>query len=580
MHTFFLILRFPFLVLLLTGTILSAVDNYKLGSDSMPQPGVSEGHIEKLFFNQSKIYPGTERNWWIYVPAQYDPSEPACLMVWQDGHSRVTREGRWRVPVVFDNLIHKGEMPVTIGVFISPGVVPAPSENAQARYNRSFEYDSMGDRYARFLIEEIVPQVKEKYNVSDDPNDRAIAGASSGAIAAFGVAWNRPDAFRRVYSTIGTYVGLRGGDEYPTLIRKTEPKPIRIFLQDGANDLNLYAGDWWEANLDMLASLKFSGYEVNHAWGDGGHNSKHGASILPDALRWLWKDYPKPVSAGDTSNRRTRFLIEGEDWELVSEGHSFTEGPAVNTVGEVFFTDLRESKIWKVALDGTVSLFASDTGKANGLMFGPDGRLYACANAKKEIVAYDVDGSMTTIVAGHPSNDIVLLKNGGYFTSPGERKVYHFTYDGQVKVVDDSMEQPNGIMVSPDHTLLTVIDTTSHYGHSFQIQPDGSLKYGQRYHHLHKHDYYSKSGGDGLTVDVEGRAYITTHAGLQVTDQLGRVHQILDKPHDAWLSNAVFGGPEMNYLYITITDKVYRRKTSTRGFLPWQDPITPPKPRL
>ena len=564
----------------ISGSIVLAADNYVLGPDSKPQPGVPEGSVEKLFFNDSKIYPGTERNWWIYVPAQYDPSKPACLMVWQDGHSRVTRGGQWRVPVVFDNLIHKGEMPVTIGVFISPGVVPAPTENAQGRYNRSFEYDSMGDRYARFLIEEIIPQVKAKYNVSDDPNDRAIAGASSGAIAAFGVAWNRPDAFRRVYSTIGTYVGLRGGDAYPTLIRKTEPKPIRVFLQDGSNDLNLYAGGWWEANLDMLASLKFSGYEVSHAWGDGGHNSKHGAAILPDALRWLWKDYPKPVSAGDTSNRRTRFLVDGEDWELVSEGHGFTEGPAVNTKGEIFFTDLRQSKIWKVDLKGKVSLFASDTGKANGLMFGPDGRLYACANEKKEIVAYDMDGSVSTIVKGHPSNDIVLLKTGGYFTSPGERKVYHFTYDGVVKVVDEGMEQPNGIMVSPDHTLLTVIDTTSHYGYSFQIQADGSLKYKQRYHHLHKHDYQSKSGGDGLTVDVEGRAYITTHAGLQVTDQLGRVHQILEKPHDAWLSNAVFGGPDMNYLYITITDKVYRRKTSTRGFLPWQKPITPPKPRL
>lgn len=574
-------LFFPVIFLcLMLSMVGQAADEYVLGPDSKPQRGVPEGHIEKLFFDQSKIYPGTERNWWIYVPAQYDPSKPACLMVWQDGHSRVARDGQWRVPVVFDNLIHSGDMPVTIGVFISPGVVPAPNEHAQARYNRSFEYDSMGDRYTRFLIEEIIPQVKSKYNISDDPNDRAIAGASSGAIAAFGVAWNRPDAFRRVYSTIGTYVGLRGGDGYPTLIRKTEPKPIRVFLQDGANDLNLYAGGWWEANLDMLASLKFSGYEVNHAWGDGGHNSKHGAAILPDAMRWLWKDYPKPVSAGDTSNRRTRFLIEGEDWELVSDGHKFTEGPAVNTKGEVFFTDLRESKIWKVDLSGNVSQFASDTGKANGLMFGPDGRLYACANEKKEIVAYDMDGSESTIVEGHPSNDIVLLKDGGYFTSPGERKVYHFTYDGQVNVVDEGMEQPNGIMVSPDHTLLTVIDTTSHYGYSFQIQSDGSLKHKQRYHHLHKHDYQSKSGGDGLTVDVEGRAYITTHAGLQVTDQLGRVHQILEKPHDAWLSNAVFGGPEMNYLYITITDKVFRRKTSTRGFLPWQDPITPPKPRL
>jgi gluconolactonase len=574
-----LFLRIILLTLLFSFSV-QAADDYVLGPDSMPQAGVPEGSIEKLFFKDSKIYPGTERDWWIYVPAQYDPAKPACLMVWQDGGGRVTRDGQWRVPVVFDNLIHSGEMPVTIGVFINPGVVPAVNANAEARYNRSFEYDGMGDRYARFLIEEMIPQVEAKYNISKDPNDRGIAGSSSGAIAAFGVAWNRPDAFRRVLSTVGTFVGLRGGDEYATLIRKTEPKPLRVFLQDGSNDLNIYAGGWWEANQDMLASLKFSGYEVTHAWGDGGHNSKHGGSILPDAMRWLWKDYPSRIKAGSTENRRTHILIEGEDWELVSEGHQFTEGPATNTKGEVFFTDLRTSEIFKVDLAGKVSLFASDTGNANGLMFGADGRLYACANGKKEIVAYTMDGKATTIVKGYPSNDIVILPNGGYFTSPGEKKVYHFTFDGEVKVVDEGIEQPNGIMVSPDHSLLTIIDTAGRFGYSFQIRADGSLAYKQQYHHLHRHDSQSKSGGDGLAVDVEGRSYITTHMGLQITDQPGRVQQILEKPQSGWLSNAVFGGPDLNYIYVTITDKVYRRKTSTRGFLPFLDPIKPPKPRL
>src|SRR5690606_23198593 len=144
-------------------------------------------------------------------------------------------------------------------VFIEPGVVPAVTEGDQPRFNRSFEYDSMGDRYARFLLEEIVPEVKKKYNLSDDPNDRGIGGASSGAICAFNVAWERPDAFRRVLSTIGTYVGLRGANEFPVLVRKTEPKPIRVFLQDGNRDLNIYAGDWWVANQDMLSALQFAG---------------------------------------------------------------------------------------------------------------------------------------------------------------------------------------------------------------------------------------------------------------------------------------------------------------------------------
>ncbi len=248
-----------------------------------------QGEIKGPFEWKSEIFPGTVREYWVYVPAQYDGSKPACVFILQDG---LRRAQGWKIPTVLDNLIHKGEAPVQIGIFISPGVVPAPRENAQPRFNRSFEYDGLGDRYARFLIEEIIPEVSKTYRLSADPNDRAIGGASSGAICAFTAAWERPDQFRRVLSTIGTYVSLRGGNEYPVLIRKYEPKPLRVFLQDGTRDLNLYGGDWWMANQTMLSALKYSGYEVTHAWGEGGHNSKHSASIMPDAVRWLWQGYP------------------------------------------------------------------------------------------------------------------------------------------------------------------------------------------------------------------------------------------------------------------------------------------------
>ena len=164
--------------------------------------------------------------------------------------------------------------------------------------------------------------------------------SSSGAICAFNVAWERPDAFRRVLSTIGTYVGLRGGNDFPVLVRKTEPKPLRVFLQDGSNDLDLYAGSWWVANQDMLSSLTWAGYEVRHAWGSGGHNSEHAAEIMPDAVRWLWKDYPAPIKKGGTSGRRMDLLIPGEEWELVSDGYRFAEGPALNDRGELFFSDI------------------------------------------------------------------------------------------------------------------------------------------------------------------------------------------------------------------------------------------------
>ena len=218
---------------------------------------VPQGEVTKHAFESSKIFPGTYRDYWIYIPKQYEPAKPACLWVCQDGV-------QYNAPKVFDTLIASKEMPITIGVFITPGRVKSGKPEALDRFNRSFEYDGLGDAYARFLIEELLPDVEKKtakdgrpIKLSRDPNDRAIAGASSGAICAFTVAWERPDSFHRVFSAIGTYVGLRGGNVYPTLIRKTEPKPLRVFLQDGNKDLNIYGGDWWMANQEMERALIF-----------------------------------------------------------------------------------------------------------------------------------------------------------------------------------------------------------------------------------------------------------------------------------------------------------------------------------
>jgi len=556
---------------------LIAADEYPLGPDSQVQDGVPQAEIVGPLTWTSKIFPGTVRDYWIYVPAQYDAAKPACVMVVQDG---LNRAKNWHMTTAMDNLIHKQEMPVTIGIFINPGVVPAPDQDAEARYNRSFEYDSMGDRYARFLLTEILPEVGKKYNLSDNPNDRAIAGASSGAICAFNVAWERPDAFRRVLSTIGTFVGLRGANEFPVLIRKVEPKPIRVFLQDGRNDLNLYAGSWWVANQDMLAAFEFAGYDVKHAWGTGGHDSKQAAAIMPDALRWLWRDYPQPIKAGVAPNRRTEITIPGEDWQVVSEGHTFTEGPAVNAAGEVYFTDIPNSRIHKIGLDGTVSLFADNTGNANGLMFDAQGRLLACANAKKQVVAYSPDGTLEVLAENVSSNDLVVTKQGIYFTDPQNHKLHHVDGKGVTAVADEGIERPNGIALSPDRTLLYAADTRGQFVYSFQIQPDGKLAFKQPFFHLHLPYGETASGADGMTVDTEGRVYVTTRMGLQVCDQPGRVHQILRSPQNAWLSNVVFGGPELDTLFVTCGDKVYQRKVNATGVVPARGPQKPPRPRL
>jgi enterochelin esterase family protein len=268
---------------------LSAADDYPLGPDSKVQDGVPQGTVTKHSWKSEKVYPGTERDYWVYVPKQYDGSQPANVMVFQDGGSYVSPEGQFRTTIVFDNLIHKKEMPVTIGIFINPGVIPAAGTEQKPRQNRSFEYDSLGDQYARFLLEEILPEVGKEYKLTSEASGRAICGISSGGICAWTVAWERPDAFSKVLSHVGSFTNIRGGHVYPALIRKTEHKPIRVFLQDGSGDLDNVHGSWPLANQEMAASLKFAKYDYRFEYGDGGHNGKQGGAILPESLRWLWR---------------------------------------------------------------------------------------------------------------------------------------------------------------------------------------------------------------------------------------------------------------------------------------------------
>ena len=264
-------------------------EDYKLGPDSMRHEGVPKGTVTKSVWH-SKIYPDTVRDYYIYVPAQYDGKTAACVMVFQDGHTYVKEDGDFRVPVVFDNLIHKGEMPVTIGIFIDPGHLGSDSPgNRWQASNRSFEYDSLSDQYARFLLEEILPEVGKQYKLTDNPERRAICGISSGGICAFTVAWQRPDAFRKVLSHVGSFTNIRGGHVYPSLIRSSSVRPLRVFLQDGSNDLDNQYGNWWLANQEMAAALKFRGYDYQFVGGTGKHGGKHGGAILPNSLRWLWR---------------------------------------------------------------------------------------------------------------------------------------------------------------------------------------------------------------------------------------------------------------------------------------------------
>lgn len=265
---------------------------YSLGPDSARKEGVPEGTVtEKVW--RSEVFPGTIRRYWVYVPQQYDPQTPASVMVFQDGHAYVDPNGQFRAPMVMDNLIHAGQMPVTIGIFIDPGhTTPELPEKPGWRptpANRSFEYDTLSDQYARMLIDEILPEVGKDLRLTDDPQQRAICGISSGGICAWTVAWERPDVFRRVLSHVGSFTNIRGGHHCEALIRKTEKKPIKVFLQDGSGDLDNEHGNWPLANQQMAASLKFKGYDYRFEYGEGEHSGVHGGAILPDSLRWLWE---------------------------------------------------------------------------------------------------------------------------------------------------------------------------------------------------------------------------------------------------------------------------------------------------
>ena len=289
-------MRFILPLLLATG-LATAADDYQPGPDAQPREDVPHGEVRKMPpFETSTVFPGTTHEWSIYVPKQYDAAQPACVMIFFDGNSFAKVDGATRVPVVFDNLIAKKEIPVTLAVFIQPGVIKAaPGTSGKDRSNRSFEYDSLGDANARFVLEELMPLVAKDYRLTEDPAGWAACGASSGGIAAFTLAWERPDRVRKVVSWIGSFTNIRGGYVYPALIRKTkaEPKPLRVFLQDGSNDLDNLHGNWPLSNQDMAAALKFAGYDYRFEFGEGGHSHKHGGSIFPETLRWLWRDWPK-----------------------------------------------------------------------------------------------------------------------------------------------------------------------------------------------------------------------------------------------------------------------------------------------
>jgi sugar lactone lactonase YvrE len=407
-----------------------------------------------------------------------------------------------------------------------------------------------------------------------------LAGASSGGICAFNAAWERPDQFRRVLSTIGTFVGLRGGNQLAALVRKTEAKPLRVFLQDGSSDLNIYAGDWWMANQTMLSALQWAGYDVKHVWGEGGHNGKHAAAIMPDALRWLWRDYPQPiqVAAKAGPERRVDLLIEGAGWEQVSAGHGSAKAPTANAEGEVFFTDPKVNRIFRIGPDGKTRIFVDQVTGISCLCFGPGEWLYGVKD-NQQIVRWDRSGKIEIVVDGVGANGLVTMPDGLYFSDPAKPAIQWSDFAGNKRVALALRTPMVALAPTPDHAFMHLVGEAQMTLHA-RIAENGMLEHSQEYGYLEMPYVESKSGASGVVVDQLGRVFVATSAGIQVLDQLGRVNFIITTPPGEVVSGISFGGALRDMLYITTNSSVYRRKLNTQGATSFGATVEPPRPRL
>jgi sugar lactone lactonase YvrE len=608
--------------------------DYSLGADSQPQANVLKGTVTPHTLAPGKFFPGTPHNYQTYVPAQYDPGRPLAYMIFLDGTGYAG--DNVRVPVVLDNLIARRDLPPMLAIFLDPGVMPALNDQAQNRYERIFEYDSLTPRFASFLIDELVPEVAKTYNLSKDANDHGIAGLSTGGVGAFVAAWNRPDQFRRVITWIGSFGNFRGADRLPGLIRRTEPRPLRVFMQTGRQDLVNYAGSWYLENPRMAAALEFAGNDVKIDLGEDGHSNRHGASILPDTLRWLWRDYPQPITVKEPQPGAGRGIFaqlvprrelvpprpggaprggapqntpaapaagapvagrgagprgavyalidRDKPWEQVGDTYKSAASPAMDHDGQVFFADAASDRIYRSDAARTVTVFKEHTGGARALRVGADGRLYATQPSARRLVSYGPSGDEKVVAQNIRADDLALTKSGAiYFVDTAQKSVGYLDPKGQRRVVYERGEimSPTALTLTPDQAMLLVADGMDRYQWSFQIAPDGSLVNGEPFQRLEMPEEGLFSGVGGLAVDSIGYMWATSAMGIQVCEQPGRCTNILNKPEFSAtpITSIAFGGPDRTWLYVTQGGKVFRRATKRTGVVAWE-PVKPPQPGL
>ena len=539
------------------------------GPDSQEQADVPKGTVQEFSWKQSTVYPGTERQYWIYLPPAFDKTRAYPLIVFQDGGGAVNPKGQYRVPIVLDNLIHKKELPAMVGLFINPGSVPPAIAGAAGRSTRSYEYDTPNDTYAKFLLDEMLPELAKHVTISADPDDRAIAGASSGGICAFTVAWFRPDQFRKVITGIGSFTNIQGGTWYPSAIRKTERKPLRIFLQENTKDLDNVHGSWPIANQDLVAALTFAGYDLKAVWGSGGHSGKHLGAILPDALRWLWRPLeapPKPTPEVKADLAIQGLLIPGQEWQAIAAEFKFVDAPCADAAGNLYVSDLGAGTgLHQIAPDGGVRVWNKDLTGISGMKFGPDGRLYACHHQQKRVIAVDKDGKVDVLMSDIGCNDLVVDSKGRiYVTETGKKQVVLIEGAGKNRVVASGITAPNGLTLSPDQGTLAVSDHAGAAAVAMRVEIDGSLSAPLPVMPYRAFGGKIEGKGDGMTCDTRGRWYVATSSGIQVFDPNGRPAGLVLAPTGGAVTSVALAG---NWLYALTDGKVFRRQVNATGFL-------------
>jgi enterochelin esterase-like enzyme len=556
-------------------------------ADGRHNPAVPHGEYIEGNIDDSAVYPGTENHFRIYIPAQYDPATPACLLVKLDGIGDYDC-------IVIDNLIAQKAIPVMIAIGISPGSVfsgkPGTPNRQPVRFNRCDEFDSTNDHFPDYVINELLPAARKlkthdgrPVNISDKGNDHAATGGSSGGIGSFTLAWRRPDQFSRVYDVIGTFVSMRGGNDYPALIRKTDPKAIRFFLEDGSTDAwNPLFGSWFDANLNMESALSFAGYDVAHAWGTHGHNGFPGAIIFPDVMRWLWRDYPAPIPPGISKNSTLREItVPGQGWQEVAQTFQSPSGLAANATGDVYISDA--AGVYRLGADDRAVAFATHGPAVSAEAFGPDGTLYGVAPGEKKIVAFDARGGVRTVAAGIAGHGLVVTHDGTLFISqPGEHtdmpsQIYRIKPGGSPESIDQGLHAASGLAFSPDGTLFFAAESSSQWVYSYVVGPDGTFADKQSYYWLHMTDIPNNSGAEAMAVDTHRNLYVATRMGVQVCDQNGRVRAILPLPTPCGPACGIcFGGEHFDVLYVTDGKHVYKRQLKATGFPQWAAPIVVP----